>query len=257
MTSRPHESYFQGDADKAFNVASMKKYVANRQEMDKALEEMIRPYVEADAPSVLDACCGVGHVVSFLSEMNPQATFLGVDQTPYLIDEAKKLNEPATTLQMLAGKGKTNVSFEVGDLFELPATYPKRFDLSINWKTLSWLPSYEDALKALFAVTKKHVFISSLFYEGDIDFEIKVRQHKKEQEGFHYYNIYSLPRFIRFAKEHGAKHVEVTDFQMPIDLPRGDIDHMGTYTLPLADGSRLQMSGAVPMLWKLIRVDLE
>jgi ubiquinone/menaquinone biosynthesis C-methylase UbiE len=253
MSSGQNKGYFQGEADKEFNVASMKKYVTNKQEMDKALEEMIRPFLaslpagrQGGEPSVLDACCGVGHVISFLSEMNPAATFLGVDQTSYLIEEAKTLNE-----------GREHVSFETGDLFDLPATYPKRFDLSINWKTLSWLPSYEDALKALFAVTKKHVFVSSLFYEGDIDFEIKVRQHKKEQEGFHYYNIYSLPRFIRFAKEHGAKHVEVTDFQMPIDLPRGDIDHMGTYTLPLADGSRLQMSGAVPMLWKLIRIDLE
>ncbi|MCR4256354.1 MAG: class I SAM-dependent methyltransferase [Candidatus Uhrbacteria bacterium] len=246
MPSGQDNTYFEGEADKAFNVASMKKYATNKQEMDKALEEMIRPFLASGSPSVIDACCGVGHVISFLSEMNPDATFLGVDQTPYLIEEAKKLNE-----------GKKNVSFEAGDLFDLPAIYPKRFDLSINWKTLSWLPSYEDALKALFAVTKKHVFVSSLFYDGDIDFEIKVRQHKKEQDGFHYYNIYSLPRFIRFAEAHGAKHVEVADFHMPLDLPRGDVDHMGTYTVPLADGSRLQMSGAVPMLWKLIRIDLE
>jgi ubiquinone/menaquinone biosynthesis C-methylase UbiE len=187
-------------------------------------------------------------VLHFLSEGSPEATFKGIDQTPYLIEEAKKLNAE-----------RKNVSFEVGDLFALPERYSKSFDLSINWKTLSWLPTYEDALVALMDVTKKHIFLSSLFYDGDIDFEIKVRQYKKEgtsQGGFFYYNIYSLPRLIRFVKEHGAKHVETQDFNIPIDLPRGDIDHMGTYTVPLADGSRMQMSGALALPWKLIRIDL-
>jgi ubiquinone/menaquinone biosynthesis C-methylase UbiE len=245
MSSGQNQPYFTDEADKDFNIASMKKYVGQKQEMDKALEEMIRPYLASDIPSVLDTCCGIGHVLFFLNETHPQATFLGVDQTPYLIEEARELNA-----------GRKNVSFEIGDLYELSAKYPKRFDLSINWKTLSWLPSYEEALKALFAITKKHVFISSLFYDGDIDFEIKVRQHQKEQKGFHYYNIYSLPRFVQFAKDHGAKHIEVEDFHLSIDVPRGDKDHMGTYTILLADGTRLQMSGAVPMLWKLIRIDL-
>lgn len=248
MKSSTNEAYFVGESDKGFNVASMRKYVENKQEMDKALEAMIRPYLMDGTPAVLDVCCGIGHVLYSLSEMNPGATFKGIDQTPYLIEEAKGLNS-----------GRKNVSFEVGDLFALPDHYAKQFDLSINWKTLSWLPSYEDALVALMRVTKKHIFLSSLFYDGDIDFEIKVRQYKKEgtdQGGFFYYNIYSLPRFIRFVKEHGARHVETQDFNISIDLPRGDIDHMGTYTVPLANGSRMQMSGALALPWKLIRIDL-
>jgi len=114
-------------------------------------------------------------------------------------------------------------------------------------------------MRALMASGKKHVFLSSLFYEGDIDFEIKVREYQKEggAEGFNaYYNIYGLPKFKQFVTALGATHVEVRDFEIGIDLPRGTMDRMGTYTLRLADGKRLQMSGAVPMLWKIIRIDL-
>lgn len=51
---------------------------------------------------------------------------------------------------------------------------------------MNWLPYYAQLFKSLFAVTKKHIFLSGLFYDGDIDFEIKVREFKKEsgKDGF-------------------------------------------------------------------------
>src|SRR3989344_3239752 len=84
-------SYFKGDADKDFNVASMKKYVETKTAMDAWLEQEFRPLLLAGAPRVLDAACGIGHVSSLLSGINPHACFLGVDQTAYLIDEARVL----------------------------------------------------------------------------------------------------------------------------------------------------------------------
>jgi len=138
-------------------------------------------------------------------------------------------------------------------------TYKKAFDISICWKTLTWLPSYEYALRALVAVTKKHIFVSSLFYEGNIDSEIRVREYSKERGSrgnATYHNIYSLPRFERFVRTLGSKKISVIDFKIGIDLPRGPVDHMGTYTLRLKNGKRLQMSGPLPMPWKIIHIEL-
>ncbi len=106
---------------------------------------------------------------------------------------------------------------------------------------------------------KKHIFISSLFYDGDIDFEIKVREFQKDagKTGFHsFYNVYSFPRFKEFALKLGAKNVEAHDFKIGIDIPKPPIDKMGTYTQKLTNGKRLQISGAVVMSWKIIRIDL-
>ncbi len=149
--------------------------------------------------------------------------------------------------------------FEVADLYELPHTHKKQFDVTICWKTLTWLPAYEEALRALFSATRSHIFVSSLFYDGDIDYEIKVREHVKERGAAGhatYHNIYSFPRFRKFALSLGAKRVSAQDFNIGIDLPRGNIDHMGTYTLKLRNGSRMQMSGALPMPWKIIHIEL-
>ena len=129
----------------------------------------------------------------------------------------------------------------------------------ISWKTVSWLPYYDQMLRDLLHMTKNHIFLSSLFYEGDIDFEIKVREFKKEsgQDGFNsYYNVYSLPQFKKFVYSLGVKNIEVYNFDMDIDIPRPAIDQMGTYTVKLENSKKLQISGAVVMYWKVIRIDL-
>lgn len=240
--------YYPDDRDKDVNINKMKKYVTQKHELDKKLEELIFPIIQDQKFKILDACCGVGHLDYFLSSLSPDSSFLGIDQTSYLIDEAKKLC-----------LNKKNVSFEIDNVYNLPKKYPKFFDVTINWKTLSWLPYYEECMKSLFAITKKHIFVSSLFYDGDIDFETKVREFKSEKgkDEFNlYYNIYSYPRFEKFLYGLGAKSVNSFDFNIEIDLPKTDPDHMGTYTLTLKNDQRIQISGPFLMLWKIIRIDL-
>ncbi len=154
-----------------------------------------------------------------------------------------------------------NVSFAAGNVEDLPAKYPKAFDITISRAVVSWMPYYEDFVKALLDVTKKHVFISSLFYDGDIDFLTKVKMYKGESGendalAEEYRNVYSLPRFKRFIMGMGAKKIQADDFEINIDLPKEPLDKMSTYTVTLDNGKRLQISGAVLMNWKWIRIDL-
>lgn len=248
MATSSSFQYFKGDNDKDFNIASMKRYANEPQEIDKFLRQLISPYIEDKQLRVLDAACGIGHLSSFLSVFSPQSKFVGVDSAPYLIEEARSLY-----------KDNKNLSFKVGDIYDLPNSYKKEFDISLSWKTLSWLPYYDKMIEALIAVTKKHIFLSSLFYDGDIDFEIKVREFTKEagQDGFNaFYNVYSLPNFKRFIEGLGIKNMEAHDFEIGIDLPRSSLDQVGTYTARLENGKRLQISGSVVMNWKIIRLDL-
>lgn len=245
--SRKYE-YFDGNKDKEFNITKMREYVQNKQEIDKLLLKIISPFIVNKKLKILDACCGIGHISYLLNELSAESVFFGIDQSNYLIEDAKKLCSD-----------KNNMSFQVGDVYDLSKNLHKEFDISINWKTISWLPYYDQMIKDLMSLTKNHVFISSLFYDGDIDFEIKVREFKKEAGSEHfnsYYNVYSLPRFKEFVYGLGAKNVEVHNFDIEIDIPKPPIDQMGTYTVKLDNGKRLQISGAVVMLWKVIRIDL-
>lgn len=242
------KTYFQENKDKEFVISSMKKYYKKKQEMDKFLEKIITPYIEKKNLKVADVCCGLGHILHMLEKISPTSQFFGMDETRYLIEEAKKLNH-----------NKKNINFEISDAYNIKSRYKKAFDVTINWKTLSWLPHYNKMIKSLFKITKNHIFLSSLFYDGYIDFETKVREYKKEhgKNGFNsYYNIYSYPKFEEFVYSLGAKNIEAYDFKIGIDLPRPSPDQMGTYTYNLKNGDRLQVSGSVLMPWKIIRIDL-
>jgi len=243
----PQKPYFSGSADQEFNLRSMRKYIDQKQEMDKVLEKLAGPYLSKGSVRILDACCGIGHLIYHLRQTSPDAHFVGFDETPYLIEEARKLLGDDPRIQL-----------EVDDLHKFAERNVDAFDVVICWKTLSWLPHYEDALHSLLKMTRSHIFISSLFYEGDIDYEIRIREHAKEsgaQGQYTFHNIYSLPRFERVAREAGARAIESIEFSIGIDIPRPPLDHMGTYTIPLANGKNLQMSGALPMPWKIIHIE--
>ena len=83
--------YFKGQKDKKSNIDKMKKYASKKQEMDKFLEKLIINFIKNKKLKILDACCGIGHIPYFLSSLSPESDFYGIDQTPYLIDESKKL----------------------------------------------------------------------------------------------------------------------------------------------------------------------
>ena len=239
--------YHDKEKDKQFNISSMTKYLKEKHEIDKELEKIITPYIESKKLRILDACCGVGHISHFLSKISPESEFLGIDQTSYLIDEASKLSD------------NKHLRFETGDIYDMPQKYEKNFDISVCWKTLSWLPYYDEIMKSLITCTKNHIFLSALFYEGEIDFQIKVREYKKEKgknDFTLYYNVYSLPRFKKFVLEQGVTSIDVYDFDIGIDIIKSDRDYMGTYTEKLENGKRLQISGAVVMFWKIIKIEL-
>jgi len=228
-----------------FALESYQNYYS-KTEQTKSLEQLIAPYL-LPGSKVLDACCGGGEATYFLSQLQPQATFLGIDYHEVALEQARRQIPPSV-----------NVKFETVDVNLLERVYgDKAFDLVVCMKTISWLPSYEEAMKNIIAVARKHVFLSSLFYDGWIDFEIKVKEHAKRWADFSWYNIYSFPRFVEFCEQNGAKRVIDHGFAIGIDLPKpNNPDLMGTYTVRQPNGERLQISGALLMPWKIVQFDM-
>jgi len=241
---------FQHEEDRQRAVQTMTAYLREKPEQVKFFEQIISPYLINRSPlSVLDACCGIGDMSHFLSQLNPEATFVGIDRADFLLTEARKLQD------------YPNVTFREMDLFQLSSNFPgKAFDLAVCKQTLSWLPDYQAAMRELISVTREAIFASSLFYDGRIDFTTRVREYVTEagKSDFNaFYNVYSFPVFREFCIAAGAKDVVGFDFQIGIDLPRPtNIDRMGTYTQRLESGDRLQFSGALLMPWKIVRIDL-
>lgn len=198
--------------------------------------------------NLLDLCCGYGRLIYFLKDEFPNLKIHGIDYLESLIEQGRK-----------HFKGHPHVSFEVNNAFDISKHHSKEFDLTIIHKTLSWLPYYENILSEAFKVTKKKIFITSLFWDGDIDFISKLYKNAKDNDGetFSYINTYSLPKFKQYCTDLGARHVNSENMNIDIDLPRNsDTNLLQTFTVTTATKERLEFTGPLLLNWKLIEIVL-
>lgn len=196
--------------------------------------------------SVLDLCCGYGRLIYFLNEFDSRHKYHGIDYTEILVNKGAELFS-----------SNDNISFELNNAYEISKKYSKTFDISILHKTLSWLPYYHNIIKELISVTKDKIYITSLFWEGDIDFLTKVYESPETNtDKFLYMNTYSLPSFTRFCLSHGAKKVTSIPMNINLDLERGDNNVLHTFTVKTANQDYLEFTGAVSLNWRLVTIHL-
>jgi len=128
-----------------------------------------------------------------------------------------------------------------------------QYDISILWQVISLVPNSFEILEHVISKTKSHLFLASLFYEGDIDFHCKVQEYKRNRSLD--YVIFSLPRFITHLKEnYSPKNIFIIDFKIKKELPIKDKDWIDSYTLKLNDSNEI-FAGPIRLDWKLMRID--
>lgn len=210
------------------------------QQMDH-LFRRLRADFGAPGCKVLDICGGYGRLIHFLNEFDPRQEYYCLDYSEALIAKARK-----------TFAAQRNIHCEVADLYALSPRYDKAFDVTINYKTLYCLPYYEQAIAQFVKVTRKRIYITSPFFEGDIDFISKIYPRASaEPDKYTYSNAYSMPKFVRYCESLGVKKVEFDDMRLDIDLPPpADPNVLQTYTAR-TDQGRLEISGLLLLNWKL------
>jgi ubiquinone/menaquinone biosynthesis C-methylase UbiE len=196
---------------------------------------------------VLDACCGYGRLIHFLNEFDPKQFYVGIDYVQELIDQGKEKFSDSE-----------NVSFICYDVRKLSKKFKKEFDISINYKTLSWLSYYEEILSQLVKVSKRKIYLTSLFCDGDIDFITKVYQNTLSKNvNCSYLNTYSFPKFEKYCHSLGAKKINSIKMKVDFDLPKPkNINKLQTYTVLTQKRERIEITGSVILNWRLVEIVL-
>ena len=99
--------------------------------------------------------------------------------------------------------GRDNASIEYGNWFDMDPKYIGKFDGLVSFQTLLVLKDYKNPLRALAELEPKWIALTTLFYEGKINFYTVVDDHERKDEGWgedgkRYYNVYSLPLVKEF-----------------------------------------------------------
>jgi ubiquinone/menaquinone biosynthesis C-methylase UbiE len=208
----------------------------------------IKGDVEAGCSTLLDLCCGYGRLIYFLSDEFPSLKIHGIDYLESLITKGR-----------LQFQKNPKITFEVSNAFDISKSHSKEFDVTVIHKTLSWLPYYETIVLEAMRVSKNKIYITSLFWDGDIDFITKIFKNASinSQNNFSYINTYSLPKFKRFCLDSGAREVNFQNMHIDVDLPNNkNSDQLQTFTVPTLEGNRLELTGPIQLNWKLIEIIL-
>jgi SAM-dependent methyltransferase len=197
--------------------------------------------------TVCDMACGYGANTAYLGKRYPEVSFTGIDFNPDDIAMGSDIIHNELKL--------SNVNLKTGDWYNLSEEDRGVFDGLISFQTLSWMPGYRRELESLAKLNPRWIAISSLFFDGNIDFDIKIHEYDRLCEGIpreSYYNIYSLPKVQEEFRRLGYENFEYYPFDIDIDIPQSHVGHMGTYTQKLEGGKRIQISGPLLMPWYFI-----
>jgi len=197
--------------------------------------------------TILDIGTGMGSNVFYFQRVSPEKKFIGIDQNVKLIEVAKK---------HLLDNFVTNISFDVGDLYNLSKEKYVGIDGIVSLQLLSWLENYEQPLQSMFDLSPRWIAASSLFYEGCLESYTTVRDYYRpdifgNNFSLYHYNIYSLDKVKKLFFDHGYPNFYFVPFHIDIDLERNTKD-LGTYTITTKHNERLQFTGPLYLPWYFI-----
>lgn len=216
-------------------------------QMERLFVHLARDF-DRPGKHVLDICGGYGRLTHFMHELDPRQHYYCLDASERLIARAAK---------SFAGLG--NVHCEVADLYALSPKYDKAFDVTVLYKTLYCLPYYEEALAQLVKATRERIYITSPFFEGDIDFISRIYPAASAGDAgrYTYSNAYAIPKFERYCRSLGVRDVRFEDLRLDLDLPPpASKDMLKTHTVRTAAGERLEITGVLVLPWKLAILSL-
>lgn len=217
--------------------------------------DFLQENTEVNGSRIMDMACGGGANDLYLKSRFPDAKIIGMDINPELFLLAKKYREehPQNNEIDIKRGGGSDIEFVEGDWYSPDEKWKDQFDGIISLQSLSWMEDWKKAIKSICELNPKWIAVSSLFYEGKIEYTIKLENHERLDEKGKYtqtnYNILSLPIVREYICQLGYTKFIYKPFEIDIDIPKPEGYDLGTYTVKTDLGKRMQISAALMMPW--------
>ena len=167
-------------------------------QLTKIISDIYKPEMK-----ILDIGCASGHYYNSIKKIDKNIIYCGLDSTKTYIDFAKNYF-----------KNNDNVSFILGDLYNLPKSINSKFDICFCCNVLLHLPSLEEPLKKLIETAKKYCIVRTLISDKT-HLSKYLYSDKFDNEGnpldFVYQNTYSYNFIKQIISSVGNYKVEFID----------------------------------------------
>lgn len=234
--------------DESSNLDFFKKQINNPYDSTKKFFSFVSNNVDLNSSTtLLDACSGSGSAAIYavnnfkcknITCFDFQETYLNIGR------------------DFLKGNNLENkIDFVNADIYKLEDNILQRnYDGIICLASLSWINDWGIALKELAKVNSSWIALSALFYEGLIDAKIQIREFDSLGKISHQspYNVLSFPLVKNYLSSLGFKEFCFEKFEISIDLPKKNINKMGTHTILMEDKKRIMLSGPIMQPWHFL-----
>ncbi len=192
--------------------------------------------------NILDMGCGYGAQINYFSKIFPNIDFTGWDYSQKAIDFANK-NNP-----------KKSNFFEVKDIYKIKKK-KSFFNLIFSIHTFCVFKKINEPIKRLCSLRPDYIAINSLFYDGQLDVLIHIRDLNnksiKDSNPDADFNIHSLQNTKLIFKTYGYKIEKIKKF-FPKKKIKKSGDGRGSYTINTSFGKNSIFSGPVYLPWYFI-----
>jgi len=201
-----------------------------------------------DDYKIADIACGGGTLSYHLSKIFTNSSFTLIDYLSDALEIAKDIN-----------KDFSNCTYIQDDIYSLSSQPDDYHDIVFCWQTLSWLEEPEKALQQLLRITKPGgtIFLSSLFnLDHHVDTYSKVFDLTRESgvSNIPYnYNTYS-EKTIRAWIGKSVNGINFYKFETDVSFNYSG-KGIGTYTVDMADGKKLQISAGILLNWAILQIN--
>lgn len=198
--------------------------------------------LNSSTSKILDVGTGIGSNLQYFSKMNKKINFLGIDYNQEKIAYGAKLNK------------NYNIKLKKKDVFKLPSNYFNKFDGLIMIHTLICFKKIDKIIKKIKKINPKWVGINSLFYPGNLDVLIHIRDYDnikiKDNNPDGDFNIFSLKQMKKKLKSNGYKIFKIKKYFPSKKLKKAkNGSSRGSYTIKSEINNYTTFTGPVYLPW--------
>ena len=194
--------------------------------------------------NIIDIGSGIGSNLHYFSKKNNLIKFTGSDYDKKRISLAKKLNN------------NKNINFEYLNILNLNKKFVNKFDGLISIHAFCCFKTPDVIIKNICKIKPNWIAINSLFYNGNLDVLIHIRDYDqpslKDNNPNSDFNIFSLSKIEREFKKYNYKLVKIYPYFPSNPILKPKYNRRGSYTIKTEFNKFSTFSGPVYLPWHFI-----
>ena len=204
--------------------------------------------INSKTENIIDIGTGIGANLHYFSKRHKNINFTGIDYSKNRIQQGKSINK------------NKKIKLKKIDILNNNFNLRNKFDGAIMIHALCCFKKLDQVISKICKLNTKWIAINSLFYEGNLDVLIQIKDHNNiktfSQRGLNNndgdFNIFSLIQLKKIFSMNGYKLIKKKPYFPTKKIPKPSRGSRGSYTIKTEFNKFTTFSGPIYLPWYFI-----